>query len=166
MKKETLQQIFFGLLLLAIYACYSACQAKGLYVVDGDSLEMGQERVRLYGIDAPEYVQYCYDAQGQKYQCGLQAKDFLTALVQNEKLSCQHIGTDRYGRSLKECFLKNGESLNRMMVASGWAVDYAKVYLPEEQQARRDKKGVWQGKFMRPELFRALQRKQEKNKKR
>ena len=33
-------------------------------VVDGDSLEIGAARIRLFGIDAPEGAQHCRDAQG------------------------------------------------------------------------------------------------------
>ena len=166
MDRTTAQRSFLILVVLVAYVCFSSCQAKGLYVVDGDSFEMGQERVRLYGIDAPEFVQNCYDVQGNKYRCGLKAKDFLETIIAQGKISCKRFGKDRYGRSLKECFSSDGKSLNAEIVKNGWAVDYGKVYLQEEKEARRAKRGVWQGKFMRPELFRALQRKQEKNEKR
>ena len=55
------------------------------------------------------------------------------------------------------------------MVISGWATSYGNQYTEEEKIARKSKLGVWQGKFMRPELFRALNRnkdKRNKNKKR
>lgn len=39
-------------------------------VVDGDTLEFGSERVRLYGVDAPESKQSCKDRSGKDFPCG------------------------------------------------------------------------------------------------
>ncbi|MBO5441212.1 MAG: hypothetical protein J6A09_01420, partial [Alphaproteobacteria bacterium] len=56
------------LLLLAIVCFFlKVCNAEEiisspinpLKVVDGDSLEIGPSRIRLTGIDAPEYLQQC-----------------------------------------------------------------------------------------------------------
>jgi endonuclease YncB( thermonuclease family) len=60
-----------------------------------------------------------------------------------------------------ECFDMNGNSINRQMILAGWAVAYGEKYVQEEAQARALKKGIWRGKFMRPELYRALKRKQK-----
>ena len=49
-------------------------------VVDGDSLELGRRRIRLLGIDSPEYVQDCYDKQHKKYSCGIKAKKYMEKL--------------------------------------------------------------------------------------
>ena len=84
----------------------------------------------------------------------------------NDTVKCKHLGKDRYGRSLKECFLPNGISINREMVLKGWAVAYGDKFSAEQKTAQQNKKGIWAGKFMRPELYRALRRKTEKNKKR
>lgn len=39
-------------------------------VVDGDTLELGKERIRLFGIDAPESKQLCKNNRGNDYACG------------------------------------------------------------------------------------------------
>ena len=39
-------------------------------VVDGDSLEINSIRIRLMGIDAPEYTQTCKTDTNKKYYCG------------------------------------------------------------------------------------------------
>ena len=59
----------------------------------------------------------------------------------------------------------NDKNLNLAILSAGWAVTYRtddKEYLGAERTAQKQKIGVWQGKFMRPEYYRRLQR--EKNK--
>src|SRR5215213_11969999 len=48
-------------------------------VIDGDTLEIRGERIRLFGIDAPESGQTCLDAKGQRYRCGKKAALVLDA---------------------------------------------------------------------------------------
>ena len=58
-------------------------------VGDGDSLQAGAERLRLFGIDAPELKQACTDENRVKYACGQAAKDALELLLISQKtLSC------------------------------------------------------------------------------
>jgi endonuclease YncB( thermonuclease family) len=46
-------------------------------IVDGDTVEIGQTKIRLSGIDAPETDQICLDAKGEKWACGIVARDEL-----------------------------------------------------------------------------------------
>jgi endonuclease YncB( thermonuclease family) len=46
-------------------------------IVDGDTVVIGQTKIRLFGIDAPETDQVCLDAKGQKWACGIAARDEL-----------------------------------------------------------------------------------------
>lgn len=66
---------------------------------DGDSLVVGSQRVRLFGIDAPELDQKCQTG-GNAWQCGADAKQRLNELVAGQRVDCQVLGTDQYGRSL------------------------------------------------------------------
>lgn len=53
--------------------------------VDGDSLEIGSRRIRLMGIDAPEYDQFCKKNNGELYPCGQLAADYLKTLIAEKK---------------------------------------------------------------------------------
>src|SRR5574344_1493587 len=94
-------------------------------IVDGDSINMDKRRIRLVGIDAPEYFQICKDKNDEPYDCGQSARNYLIKATKNKKITCEcEEKPDKYKRDLCECFA-NGKSLNRKMVASGWAVSYS-----------------------------------------
>ena len=131
---------------------------ENVYVVDGDSFEIDGKRIRLLGIDSPEYKQYCYDNKHQKYDCGIKAKEYMEKLVFSHRVECKEESTDIYNRSLSVCFA-DGKNLNEEMVKAGWALTYRSEgdkYASLEQEAKAHKRGVWQGRFMRPELYRFL----------
>lgn len=127
-------------------------------VVDGDSLEIGGRRIRLLGIDSPEYRQTCYDKWHKRYSCGMKAKQYMEQLVSAGDVACREAGTDRYKRSLCVCY-SGKTDLNEEMVRAGWAVVYRDEgadYREAEKDAKKHRRGIWQGKFMRPELYRFL----------
>jgi endonuclease YncB( thermonuclease family) len=47
-------------------------------VVDGDTLVIGEVKIRLEGIDAPETDQVCLDRQAARTTCGIEARDQLS----------------------------------------------------------------------------------------
>lgn len=139
--------------------------AAGDYTVtDGDSLEQGERRIRLDGIDAPEFNQVCYTADGQEYPCGVDAQKYLENLLQDSEIRCECLAEkDKYGREICECFADD-ISLNEALIFAGQAVTYrSDKYLSAEQEAKAHRRGIWRGKFMRPALYRALERLKNKN---
>ena len=129
-------------------------------VLDGDSLRLKGSDIRLYGIDAPEYNQTCQLADGKSYNCGRDARRFLRKLVRGHMVKCRKIDLDRYDRDIAICTAGDTE-LNLAMVENGWAVAYLShsfTYARAEKQARKARKGIWRGKFVEPEDWRAENR--------
>lgn len=125
---------------------------------DGDLLVVAGQKVRLFGIDAPEYNQTCQRGS-ETWECGKTAKEQLAALVQGARVECRRVSTDEYGRAVSTCFAGSDE-LNRTMVEQGWAVayrEYSSAYEMEELQARRNGLGIWSGEFQRPSDYRHAQ---------
>lgn len=147
--------IFVVSLLLGGVAIGVAWLGKGLqedysgkvYVIDGDTVILDQEKIRLEGIDAPEIGQIC-TRDGVDYQCGELSKAHLRKLIAGGEFHCLAWQRDKYDRLLGECFAGN-ENINQKMVADGWALSFG-GYFREEKQARQRNNGMWKGKFQRP----------------
>ncbi len=119
--------------------------------VDGDSLYVGRDEVRLKGIDAPEGKQTCTRG-GASWACGNAARDELTRLIGRDAVTCRATERDKHGRVLGHCSA-GGRDLNAGMVASGMALSYG-GYLREEGEAKLRKRGLWGSEFQRPRDWR------------
>lgn len=149
--------VWLGSFVIIMFAEIAVAK-KNIYAVDGDSIKLGEQNVRLAYIDAPEYYQTCKDAEGKEYNCGIKAREKLESLMKLGELDCKTIGKDIYNRDMSECFVGN-VNVNLEMVKSGWAVVYRSndvAYLEAQKDAKRAKLGIWQGKYMKPELYRIL----------
>jgi endonuclease YncB( thermonuclease family) len=121
-------------------------------IIDGDTIEIGSTRIRLYGIDAPESKQTCENPASQDYACGEKATTALADHVGAAAISCEPRDIDRYGRTVAVCFL-GSEDLDAWMVAQGWAVAYRHYsidYVPQEEAAHAAHLGMWAATFMLP----------------
>ena len=127
-------------------------------VVDGDTFSVGAERVRLWGVDAPEGRQVCQNDQGQSYACGDVARDQLVGLIGGRAVRCEVRDRDPYGRAVARC-LAGSTDLGEAMVRAGWAVDYVQFsrggYASAEAEARRGRRGLWAGRFETPSTWRS-----------
>ena len=149
---------FAVMFFLAFFSAVPAYADGDVYVVDGDSLKLAEQNVRLAHIDAPEYYQTCKRADKSTYNCGIKAREKLESLLKLGKLSCKTVGRDIYNRDMCVCFA-GGTKFNLDMVRSGWGVVYKSgdaAYLEAQADAKRAKLGIWQGKYMKPELYRIL----------
>ena len=123
--------------------------------IDGDSLRLRGENIRLEGIDAPELRQTCRRG-GVDEPCGREARAALAALLRAGPLDCTVSGRDRYRRPLATC-RAGAVEVNREMVREGWAIAYGD-YEAEEAEARRRRRGLWAMTFERPADWRAQRR--------
>jgi endonuclease YncB( thermonuclease family) len=122
-------------------------------IADGDTLVVGEARLRLAGIDAPELAQICR-IDGRDWACGRSAKEALSELVSGRPVDCSGKRRDKYRRLLASCSA-GGIDLNRTMVERGWAVAYG-AYDAEERMARGEARGLWAGSFDRPRDWRVM----------
>jgi len=124
-------------------------------ITDGDSLEVGSTRVRLYGVDAPEGRQSC-KRDGRAWACGNEAARKLRSLVGDRTVTCTRRDVDDYGRSVAVC--RSGTAdLSAEMARSGFATAYRRYssdYVDEENEARTARRGIWAGEFTPPEEYR------------
>ena len=126
-------------------------------VIDGDTLEISGERVRLFGIDAPEHDQRCTDAAGRPWACGTRATEALRDLVQGRAVRCSGEEQDRYGRLVARCTVA-GRDLGAAMVRDGMAFAYRRYsldYVAEEGRAKAARRGIWAGAAENPAEVRA-----------
>ena len=162
--RSAARRIWDGLLTVAIFGLFALLAARldrtetrlldGRVVVnDGDSLTLAGERIRLLGIDAPEFDQTCRKA-GEDYPCGRQSREALAGLIGGRTVSCSVQGRDRYDRLLATC-TAGPDELNRYQVQAGWAIAYG-GYDAEEKTARDRQAGIWAGSFDRPQHWREM----------
>lgn len=130
-------------------------------MIDGDTLDIHGQRIRLWGVDAPEGCQSCQTAEGASYACGRLSANRLDQHLQDKVVSCFEKDTDRYGRMVARCEV-GGEEVGAWLVRRGLALRYARyagtAYLIEEAQARQERAGIWAGEFTVPEDWRREQR--------
>lgn len=121
--------------------------------VDGDTLRIGETRIRLIGLDAVELDQTCVNGEGANWNCGREAQHFLASLIADATTSCASDGRDRYRRVLAHCRVGNGD-LGEQMVRAGWAVAELQ-YGVALAEARFNGRGIWSGTFEDPAKWRA-----------
>ena len=122
-------------------------------VTDGDTIRIGDMRIRLWGIDAPERRQTCQGRNGDVYECGRDSAAVLTELTRGRQVECMERDRDRYGRIVAVC-RAGAVELNAAMVRRGWAVGYKQFskdhYSKEQAEAQHKGLGIWSGRFEMP----------------
>ncbi len=133
--------------ILALFCMGAGSPAAEVRVIDGDTFENDSERVRLFGIDAPES-----DLPG-----GVQAAEALRRLIGKTNPNCREVDRDRYGRIVALCSISGGD-LSLAMLRAGHAVvwcHYVRKLRPNllgpfqhaELEAKRAGRGIWARKF-------------------
>src|SRR5262249_18156777 len=132
---------------------WSPRHGRNAFVIDGDTLAINGEHIRLHGIDAPEREQVCFMPGGAPYACGRIATAQLRREIEGTRLACVAHYRDPYHRPVASC-TANGRDGGDAMVRSGWALDVPLYshgkYAAAETEAREAKRGLWVGEFEAP----------------
>lgn len=134
--------IFVVLFPVTVFAKPFMFSGRVVGVHDGDTITVLRddhaEKIRLAEIDCPELRQ----------AFGTRAKQFTSGLVFGKTVTVHARERDRYGRTVGEVILPDGRSLNRELVAAGFAWQYTKYSKDKElarieTEARQAKRGLW-----------------------
>jgi endonuclease YncB( thermonuclease family) len=126
-------------------------------IIDGDTLELAGQRIRLFGIDAPDLDQLCRHG-GRDYQCGKVARATLWDLVAGLDVNCAPAAEVPAPDGVTAATCSAGEvELNESMVRAGWALadrGATDRYVATEADAKTARRGLWKGEFEPPWAWR------------
>jgi endonuclease YncB( thermonuclease family) len=153
---------FARLLFATVCLCASPTFADNLSgqanIIDGDTLEIHGTRIRLWGIDAPESNQLCRGKDSIQYRCGAKAANDLDSFLAKRPIDCVPVSLDQYRRTVAFCSV-DGVDLADWLVRNGLALDWPQYSKGSYDGAQRDAehggKGIWEGSYVEPRLFRA-----------
>ncbi|MBN9006037.1 MAG: thermonuclease family protein [Rhizobiales bacterium] len=151
MKSIAALLLSFSVLLSPIAA--HAADVSGLPKIhDGDTLQIGHVKLRLAGIDAPSTDQLCLNDKGERWTCGVAARNALIHYTDKKTWTCHVLRANRHGRSIAKCIVDD-EDIQQWMVKTGWALSLPRIshaYDADQKAAREAKAGMWAGAFIAP----------------
>jgi endonuclease YncB( thermonuclease family) len=150
-----MKKIIYFFILTFCLSNISFAKEKNIQVIDGDTIHIGKNKYRFFGIDAPETKQIC-EKDNIKIQCGVIARNVLKNKIADKIPKCNVKDKDRFQRLVAECFIGK-ESLSRFMVREGYAVaytQYSKDFIEDEKYAKENKLGIWSMNFQTPSEYR------------
>ena len=122
-------------------------------VVEGDLLFVGETRVRLYAIDAPELDQMC-ERKTRQYPCGRVAATGLMDLTAGvARITCIPKGKAGDGTIIALCKDAQGFDLSQQMLYTGWALalpDASNLFHQIQEKSQKAKRGLWKGQVIPP----------------
>lgn len=128
-------------------------------VVNGETLRLANVLIRLDGVEAPDRSQSCQGQGKKRWKCGEMAQVALERLVRGKTLKCQTGTTpDAIGRLNGTCALEDGRDVGAVLVEGGHVFStssYFGGYAVQENEAKRQKIGVWANDIERPAEYRA-----------
>ena len=141
------------MLAFATWANAAGVEIRGIaQIIDGDSIKIGRDEIRLFGVDAPEWKQDCV-RNGKLWKAGRDAASWLKRQIEGKEISCAPHDKDRYGRWIATCINGAGDDIGRALVSNGWAYAYDRYstrYIDDEKTAWENGTGVWTGECELP----------------
>ena len=150
--KKTVMLFHLALILCVSFALPStslAWRGKVASVIDGDVIKVRHgkkvEKVKLYGIDAPE----------MKQNFGRVSKEYVASLIAGRVVDVDSKDIDRHGRTVALVFV-NGDCVNELAVKNGYAwVDrqycseiFCSRWIDDEEMARYGGIGMWSDPYI------------------
>lgn len=132
-------------------------------VIDGDTLDVGDVRVRLFAIDAPESDQMCATRDGTVFACGLWVRNEVGRRYSGATARCRARDRDRYGRVVATCEVR-GTDIGQSLVADGLAFAYRRYgmdYDLDEKAAAVNGRGLHGYLVQSPAAFRRAGRQEQ-----
>ncbi|MEO0672046.1 MAG: thermonuclease family protein [Pseudomonadota bacterium] len=126
--------------------------------IDGETIILSGERLRLAGVAAPLANQICRTRRGRPWRCGRSASRLLARFVRGETTTCEaNVSASADGRRLASCKTGRRDDLSRHLVERGAVFttdDASSDLIAAAAEAKSDRKGIWRGRADRPEEYR------------
>jgi endonuclease YncB( thermonuclease family) len=153
MPKKLLFATFLLVIPLLLPAIAAAADITGIPKIHGGTeIQIGGSRIKVAGIDAPSVDQLCLNTHGERWTCGIAARDELIKHAGNKTWTCHTVRAETRGRLVARCEV-DGEDIQKWLARNGWALSYVRYshdYDADEKAARDAKAGMWQGAFIAP----------------
>lgn len=153
----------FAVLLFTFGSAAAADYSGSARVIDGDTISIRKERIRIAAIDACERDQTGLK-DGKVWRCGVAARSYLSKMIDGRHVRCDIIDRDQYHRLVGQCFIGQTD-IGLTMVKAGLAEAMLR-YLPgthsiseveygqAENQARENGFGMWSAEIESPHVYR------------
>jgi endonuclease YncB( thermonuclease family) len=156
--------------ILVLILATSAASAQSIVgrasVIDGDTLDIRGERVRILDIDAPESGQFCFKKTETldvgAWRCGQQAALALSDWIGQQTVTCEITkkeANELYKHWLARCAVA-GQDVAEWLAANGWAVPdrdcKCDTTRDAARRARAAQLGIWTSAFTLPWVWRKL----------
>lgn len=129
-------------------------EAADIRIVDGETLALGEQVVRLAGMAAPMRGEICRRGDGETFDCGGASAAALMRLVTGRPVTCRITGRDAFGRGIGQCEA-GGTDLGRTLVSGGYAVATGSAMRNAEAAARQHGNGLWANRSGTPQDWRS-----------
>jgi endonuclease YncB( thermonuclease family) len=121
----------------------------------GDLLRVGNKLVRLAGIEAPQPAQPCLNSKGRRWSCAASARDALYRLVRGRRVACELKDASGSTPPLAHCRTADTDIAAALVRKGHVFAGEDGTYAGDEEAARANKAGLWQGQAERPGLWRS-----------
>lgn len=131
------------LALVMFVLCYATSPARAetidgrrIVIIDGDTIDVGGERIRILNIDAPESFRSRCESE---LKLALRTKERLANLLRSGQVEIDRKGQDRYRRTLATLSVKEGD-VGGILVQERLALPWR-----DGRQAKEERLRTWCG---------------------